>query len=80
MNALEVAQFSIEAWNRHDADSLVAQYAEGEPTTPRMDHPLTGQAIADFTKSVWTAFPDMSLEIISCGDTGGGLVATQLKP
>ena len=34
MNALEVTQFSIEAWNRHDAGSLVAQYAEGEPTTP----------------------------------------------
>jgi len=59
MNALEVAQCSIDAWNRHDADALVAQYAEGG-TTPRMDHPLTGQAIADFAKSVWTAFPDMS--------------------
>jgi hypothetical protein len=33
MNALEVAQCSIDAWNRHDADVLVAQYAEGEPTT-----------------------------------------------
>ena len=29
MNALEVAQCSIDAWNRHDADALVAQYAEG---------------------------------------------------
>jgi hypothetical protein len=32
MNALEVAQCSIDAWNRHDAAALVAQYAEGEPT------------------------------------------------
>jgi hypothetical protein len=29
MNALEVAQRSIDAWNRHDADALVALYAEG---------------------------------------------------
>jgi len=38
---------------------------------------LTGKAIGDFAKSVWTAFPDLSLEIISRGDTGGGLVALQ---
>ena len=49
----------------------------GPTTTPAMDHALTGQAIGDFAKSVWTAFPDTSLEIISSGDTGGGLVATQ---
>ena len=46
--------------------------------TPRVDHALTGQAIGDLAKSVWAAYPDASLEIISRGDTGGGLVATQL--
>ena len=74
MNALEVSQRSTDAWNKHDADALVAVYAEGG--TP-LRHPLTGQAIADFAKSVWAAYPDMSLEIISRGDTGGGLVAVQ---
>ncbi len=42
-----------------------------------MDHDLTAQAFADFVKSVFAAYPDMSLEIIRTGDTGGGLVATQ---
>jgi steroid delta-isomerase-like uncharacterized protein len=79
MNALEVSQRAIDAWNRHDADALVALYAEGGTyETPRVDHALTGQAIGDFAKSVWVAYPDASLEIISRGDTGGGLVATQL--
>ena len=78
MNALEVSQPSTDAWNKHDADALVAVYAEGGTYhNPRVDHPLTGQAIGDFAKSVWAAYPDMSLEIISRGDTGGGLVATQ---
>jgi steroid delta-isomerase-like uncharacterized protein len=78
MNPLEVAQRSIDAWNRHDAKALVAVYAEGGTYhNPRLDHPLKGQAIADFAKSVWTAYPDLRLEIISQGDTGGGLVATQ---
>jgi steroid delta-isomerase-like uncharacterized protein len=78
MNALEVSKSSTDAWNRHDADALVALYADGGTYhNPRMDHPLTGKAIADFAKSVWTAYPDMSLEIVSRGDTGGGLVAVQ---
>jgi steroid delta-isomerase-like uncharacterized protein len=78
MNAVEVAQNNFNSWNRHDADAIVAAYAEGGTyRTPRMGHPLTGQAIGDFAKSVWVAFPDASLEIISIGDTGGGLVAIQ---
>ena len=74
MNALEVSQRSTDAWNRHDADALIAVYAEGGTYhNPRLDHALTGQAIGDFAKSVWAAYPDMSLEIIS----RGGLVAVQ---
>ena len=78
MNAVEVAQNNFNSWNRHDADAIVAAYAEGGTyRTPRIGHPLTGQAIGDFAKSVWVAFPDASLEIISIGDTGGGLAAIQ---
>jgi steroid delta-isomerase-like uncharacterized protein len=79
MNALEVSQRYLDAWNRHDADAIVAIYAEGGTYhTPRLDHVLKGQAIADWAKSVWAAYPDMRLEVISRGDTGGGLVASQL--
>ena len=81
MNAVEVSKRSIDAWNRHDADAVIALYAE-EATyhTPRFDHPLKGKVLADFIKSVLTAFPDLRFEVISRGDTGGGLVATKLKP
>ena len=79
MNALEVSKRVIDAWNRHDADALAALYAEGATYhSPRFDHPLKGQAIADFFKSVFTAYPDLRFETISSGDTGRGLVATQL--
>ena len=79
MNALEVSQRAIDAWNRHDADAVNALYAEGATYhSPRFDHPLKGQALADFIKSVLTAFPDLRFEVISRGDIGGGLVATQL--
>jgi steroid delta-isomerase-like uncharacterized protein len=79
MNAIEVSRRYLDAWNRHDADAIVAIYAEGGTYhTPRLDHVLKGQAIADWAKSVWAAYPDMRLEEISRGDTGGGLVASQL--
>ena len=68
MNAVEVSQRAIDAWNMHDADAILGLYAEGATYhTPRFEHPLTGKALADFIKSVLTGFPDMSLEIISCG-------------
>ncbi len=36
MNALEVARRSIDAWNSHDPDAIVALYAEGGTyTAPR---------------------------------------------
>src|SRR5258707_12852946 len=79
MNALEVTQRSLDAWNSHDADAIVALYGEGGTySAPRAGkEALTGKAIADYAKAVWRAYPDMSLDIISSGDTGGGLVATQ---
>ena len=79
MNALEVIQRFIDGFNRHDADAVDALYAEGATYhSPRLDHPVKGQAIADFNKSVLTAYPDLRFEVISSGDVGGRLVATQL--
>ena len=70
---------SFDAWNRHDADAILALYAKGGTySAPRAgSQALTGQAIADYAKKVFTAYPDMSVEIISIGNTGGGLVASQ---
>ena len=79
MNALEVIQRFIDAFNRHDADAVNALYAEGVTYyNPRFDHPLKEKALADFNKSVLTAYPDLRFEMISSGDIGGGLGATQL--
>jgi predicted ester cyclase len=33
--------------------------------------------MASFAKALFTAYPDASFEIVSIGDTGGGLVAWQ---
>ena len=78
MNALEVTQRSFDAWNRHDADAILALYAQGGTySAPRAGQALTGQAIANYVKALSTAYPDFSIETISSGDTGSGLVASQ---
>jgi DNA-binding transcriptional regulator YbjK len=74
MNATEVAQRYLNAWNRHDADAIVAAFAEGGTYhNPNMDQPLSGEAIATFAKRVWVGYPDFSVELVSMGETGGGL-------
>ena len=49
----------------------------GTYSNPDAGQGLTGQAIADFANGLFATFPDLSLEIVSIGDTGGGLVAWQ---
>jgi steroid delta-isomerase-like uncharacterized protein len=78
MNAIEVVKRYFEAWNRHDADAIVALFVEGGTySNPLAGQGLTGEAIAGFAKAVFTVYPDASFEIVSIGDTGGGLVASQ---
>jgi len=78
MNALDVTRRQLDAYNAHDPDALFALYTEGATYhSPRFDHPLKGKALADFFKSLFKAFPDLRLEVISRGDIGGGLVASQ---
>jgi hypothetical protein len=49
MNAREVAQRSIDAWNRHDIDAVLAAYAEGATYShPRAGESLTREAMGNF--------------------------------
>jgi predicted ester cyclase len=36
---------------------------------------LTGEAIGNYAKAVWAAFPDMTLELVSVREIGPGQVA-----
>jgi hypothetical protein len=72
MNAIEVVKRYAEAWNRHDVDAIVALFVEGGTySNPDAGQGLTGQAIADFAKGVFAAFPDVSFEIVSIAIPAG---------
>jgi ketosteroid isomerase-like protein len=40
MNAIEVVKRYIDAWNRHDADAIVALFVEGGTYMSVPEHPL----------------------------------------
>ena len=62
MNALEVVRRFFDAWNSHNVDAILALYAEGGTySAPRAGEALTGQAIAEFAKKAFTAFPDFHI-------------------
>jgi steroid delta-isomerase-like uncharacterized protein len=75
---LQIAQRYFDAWNQHDANAVVATFAEGgtyaDTATPA---PLTGPAIGAYAQALWTAFPDLSFEIVSIAQNDSGLVSAE---
>jgi steroid delta-isomerase-like uncharacterized protein len=75
---VETAQRYFDAWNRHDADAIVATFAEtgtyADPVTPGG---LTGAAIGAYARGLWDAFPDLSFDIISVTENASGLVSAE---
>jgi hypothetical protein len=64
MNAIEVARPYFDACNRHDANGIIATFAEGAPANnPVAGNGLTGEAIGRFAKGVFT-YPVASFELI----------------
>ncbi|HEY4011328.1 MAG TPA: ester cyclase [Acidobacteriaceae bacterium] len=74
----QVFESYADAWNRHDADGIVATFAEdgtyADPTTPG---PLSGAAIGEYARGLWSAFPDLSFEIVRIMEGGGGAISAE---
>lgn len=63
---------SIEKFNDHDLDGLLEEFAEGGTfNDPLLEEPVTEEEIRDYTREIFTAFPDVRLEVkrvINSGD------------
>ncbi len=77
-NSLQVFQSYADAWNRHDADGIVATFAEGgtytDPTTPG---PLTGAAIGEYASGLWSAIPDLSFAMERVMEGADGVLSAE---
>jgi steroid delta-isomerase-like uncharacterized protein len=78
MDALECAQRYFDAWNRRDADAVLATFvADGTYCDPASGGRLRGEALRGYMAGLWAAFPNLSFEIASAGVAGADLVAVQ---
>jgi steroid delta-isomerase-like uncharacterized protein len=78
MRSLELANTYFDAWNRRDADAIVAVFDEsGTYSDPTTNGPLAGTAIGDYAKQLWNAFPDLSFEIRSAVQTAENKVVAE---
>jgi len=64
------------AWDAHDPQAVVALFADGGSyEDPVTGSPLTGDAIGEYAKGLFAAFPDLKLELISQAPTSTGQIA-----
>jgi steroid delta-isomerase-like uncharacterized protein len=75
MQPIEVARRYIEAWNTRSPAAINAMFLEGGTyTDPVSKGTLTGAAIGGFAEGLFAAFPDLSFDITSNGETTAGVV------
>ena len=76
MNAQEVIEAYFAAWDAHDPRAVIALYADdGTYEDPATEGPLSGKAIGDYAQGLFTAFPDLKLELISQAPTSISQIA-----
>jgi steroid delta-isomerase-like uncharacterized protein len=78
MDLIEIARKNSEAWNRRDAEAIVATFAKsGKSSHPRFGENLDPDAIAKSLRAVWTAYPDAVVEIVNVGEIQKSIVVTE---
>ena len=66
----------FDAWDSHDTDAILNTLtAGGTYSDPVGGENLSGQAYADYANTLFTAFPDLKLELISNTVASNGMVA-----
>ena len=72
----DIVQRYFDAWHRRDVDAILATFAEGGTyCDPATEKEITGQAIGEYAQSLFDAFPDMSVELISNVEASNGVIA-----
>lgn len=75
-STIQAVQNYFDAWNNHDANAILDSLTtDGTYSDPIGGENLSGQAYADYANSLFTAFPDLSLELINNTVASNGMVA-----
>ena len=72
----EAVKIYFDAWNQHDPGAILDSLTpDGTYSDPVGGKNLSGQAYADYANSLFVAFPDLKLELISNTVSSTGVVA-----
>jgi steroid delta-isomerase-like uncharacterized protein len=75
-SATEAVVTYFDAWNRHDVSAILDSLTpDGTYSDPVGGENLSGQSYADYVNTLFTAFPDLKLELISNTVASDGTVA-----
>lgn len=75
-NENDIVKRYFDAWHQHDIDAIIATFAKGGTyTDPATQGNLEGAAIGEYAQSLYNAFSDMSLELISNVGASNGVIA-----
>jgi steroid delta-isomerase-like uncharacterized protein len=77
MTNIDKAKQYLDAWNAHDPGAIIRTFTtEGTYNDPASGE-ITGDAIGENAKRLWSAFPDLSFETVSISDAGPGKVVAE---
>ena len=75
-SATEAVKTYFDAWDKHDTHEILDSLTpDGTYSDPIGGKNLSGQAYADYAASLFAAFPDLKLELISNTVASNGIVA-----
>jgi len=77
MTCLDTAKQYLDAWNAHDADAIVKTFAaDGTYRDPAVGE-VSGDAIGANAMLLWSAFPDLSFDVVSIAEIGADRVVAE---
>lgn len=77
MTNINIAKQYMDAWNAHDADAIIKTFTSNGTYNDPATGEITGDAIGDNAKRLWSAFPDLLFEIMSLSEAGAGKVVAE---
>jgi len=77
MTCIDIGKQYLDAWNAHDADAIIKTFTSGGTYSDPATGEITGDAIGANARRLWSAFSDLSFEIVSLVEATPGRVVAE---
>jgi steroid delta-isomerase-like uncharacterized protein len=77
MTYIDMAKQYLDAWNAHDADAIIKLFTSAGTYNDPSAGEITGDAIGANARGLWSAFSDLTFEVVSLVETTPGRVVAE---